>query len=415
MLNRKIALFLFLSSIYCQTSLSGYGYGNIENNSDLRSFGSSSELLPSFKNNVSLANPSTWHNLLFTYLNTSLNVQSAEFQSTTQNNFSLSSAKLVVPWKGKMSFGLSFEPYLNRQLTISDSTATSYELDDENSFDVRRERFSSGGPSVIKMSYGYKLNDNESVGVTLGTIFGSSRSSINLIIDEENHLLQSRDYFSGNVVDFYISSKRLSFKTKPLILSANYHFPINGINVENDTYQAFLDLNDNNYHDLDDFPDVGQALLPLNFNFKDEISINSLRLGADYEFKKNHHLQFELLDWKDNGKHISNNSVVPGYIKSRSKISFGFASFVDQFDREKINYKASVFFQDYDVKSLENINEVGLGLGIGFNFGITANQIDFGYQFINRSGIHLIDNEKIQNFTIGISIGDLWFVKRREI
>jgi len=415
MLNRKIVLFLFISAIYCQSSLSGYGYGSLENNSDMRSFGSSSELLPSFKNNISLSNPSSWHNLLFTYLNTSFNVQNTEFQSTAQDNFSLAAAQLVVPWKGKMSFGLSFEPYLNRQLTVSDSTATLYELDDENIFEVRQERFSSGGPSIFKMSYGYKLNDNESLGFTLGTVFGSSRSTINLIVDEENHLLQSRDYFSGNILDIYLSSTRFSIDNKKLLLSASYHFPINGIDVENDTYQAFLDLNGNNYHDLDDFPDVGQALLPLNFKFKDEISVKSLRFGADYEYKKNHHLQFEILSWNDDGKYISNNSVFSGYVQSKNKFSFGYAKFVEQFDRDKINYKASVFFQDYDIKSLENISEVGLGLGVGINFGITANQIDFGYQFINRSGVHLIDNEKIQNFTIGISIGDLWFVKRREI
>ena len=64
---------------------------------------------------------------------------------------------------------------------------------------------------------------------------------------------------------------------------------------------------------------------------------------------------------------------------------------------------------------LENINEVGLGLGVGVNFGFTGNQIDFGYKFSKRSGLHLIDKETLHTFNVGVSIGDLWFVKRREI
>ncbi len=43
--------------------------------------------------------------------------------------------------------------------------------------------------------------------------------------------------------------------------------PLNGINIENDSYQAFIDLNDNNYHDVNDFPDIGQAFLPEKSKF----------------------------------------------------------------------------------------------------------------------------------------------------
>ena len=74
-----------------------------------------------------------------------------------------------------------------------------------------------------------------------------------------------------------------------------------------------------------------------------------------------------------------------------------------------------MFFQNYGVKNLENINEVGLGLGIGFNFGITGNQIDLGYKLSKRDGLYLVGNETLHSFNLGISIGDLWFVKRREI
>ena len=51
----------------------------------------------------------------------------------------------------------------------------------------------------------------------------------------------------------------------------------------------------------------------------------------------------------------------------------------------------------------------------GFNFGITGNQIDLGYKLAKRDGLYLVGNETLHSFNLGISIGDLWFVKRREI
>ena len=414
MLSRKILIIFFISFIFPQNALSGYGFGSSVDNSEAASLGVSNELLPSFKSKVSLSNPSTWHNLLFSYLNTSVNVQNSVFQSDSSTNFSFSSAKLIIPWKQKMAFGVSFEPFLNREVTISDSTFSSFSFNDEDIL-FSRINSSSGGPSKGQLSFGYKLNEMDSFGTSLNIIFGSSRSSRNLIVDNENHLLQSRDYFSGNMIDLFYSTNRFKIKEKPIFFSVAYSLPLSGINVENDSYQAFIDLNDNNYHDVNDFPNVGQALLPLTQNFKDELKINSLKLGVDYEFSPRKHFQFELLQLSNNGKHSLDNSVYGGHIENKSKLSLSYIKFAQPFSRDRFNFKASMFFQNYGVKNLENINEVGLGLGVGFNFGITGNQIDFGYKYANRTGVFVVEDETLHMFNIGISIGDLWFVKRREI
>ena len=70
---------------------------------------------------------------------------------------------------------------------------------------------------------------------------------------------------------------------------------------------------------------------------------------------------------------------------------------------------------DYDIKNLDNVKEVGLGLGLGIEFGLYRNQIDFGYNIVNRDNIYTIGSETVQSFNVGVSIGDLWFVKRRKI
>jgi hypothetical protein len=414
MLSRKILILLFLSYAVPQNSMSGYGFGSSVDNSEASSVGVSNELMPSFKTNVSISNPSTWHNLLFSYLNTSVDVQNANFQSNSSTNFSLSSAKLIIPWKQKMAFGVSFKPFLSREVAINDTTMSAFTFNEEDVLYTRMNS-SSGGPSQGQLSFGYKLNEVDSVGANLNIIFGSSRYTRNLIIDNEDHLLQSRDYFSGSMIDLFFSTNRINIKDNPIFLSAALSFPLKGIDIENDSYQAFIDLNDNNYHDTNDFPNVGQALLPLNQQFKNEIKVTSFTVGADYEFNPRKHIQAEMLLWKDNGEHNLNSSIYEGFIESKNKFSISYVKFAQPFSRDRYNFKGSLFFQNYGVKNLENINEVGLGLGVGFNFGITGNQIDFGYKLAKRDGLFLVGDETLHSFNVGISIGDLWFVKRREI
>jgi len=414
MLSRKVLILLLVSCAMSQNTMSGYGFGSSVDNSEASSVGVSNELMPSFKTNVSMSNPSTWHNLLFSYLNTSVDVQNANFQSNSSTNFSLSSAKLIIPWKQKMAFGVSFKPFLSREVAINDTTMTAFTFNEEDVLYTRMNS-SSGGPSQGQLSFGYKLNEVDSIGANLNIIFGSSRYTRNLIVDDEDHLLQSRDYFSGSMIDLFYSTSRMKAKDNQIFLSAALSFPLKGIDIENDSYQAFIDLNDNSYHDTNDFPNVGQALLPLNQQFKNEIKVTSFTLGADYEFNPRKHIQAEMLIWKDNGEHNLNSSIYEGFIESKNKFSISYVKFAQPFSRDRYNFKGSLFFQNYGVKNLENINEVGLGLGVGFNFGITGNQIDFGYKYANRSGLHIVDNENIHMFSVGLSIGDLWFVKRREI
>ena len=69
MLSRKFFILLFLTFALPQNAMSGYGFGSSVDNTDASSVGASNKLMPSFKDDVSLSNPSTWHNLLFSYFN----------------------------------------------------------------------------------------------------------------------------------------------------------------------------------------------------------------------------------------------------------------------------------------------------------------------------------------------------------
>ena len=82
---------------------------------------------------------------------------------------------------------------------------------------------------------------------------------------------------------------------------------------------------------------------------------------------------------------------------------------------DEFENKFSINYQNFNVENFKKVSEIGLGIGFGLNFGITGNQIDFGYNVSKRKNILNVDNELLQNFSIGISVADLWFVKRREI
>ena len=88
---------------------------------------------------------------------------------------------------------------------------------------------------------------------------------------------------------------------------------------------------------------------------------------------------------------------------------------------ESIHFRSGIFFREYKLKkyvsnnneiSKYHYNDLGLSLGFGVKFGLTKNQLDFGLNLINRSDSFNSDRF-ITNFNIGLTIGDIWFVKQR--
>ena len=193
--------------------------------------------------------------------------------------------------------------------------------------------------------------------------------------------------------------------------------------MRNESYQAFIDINSNNYHDSIDYPTASQALTPTDNTFTDEIKINNLKIGLDYEIYDSYHLQFEFDQWNNKGNNNLLSSIYPGYIKGKNRFNISLSKFSKYSANnafEKINFRSGIFFVNYDIKSkwlekLSDVSEDGLALGYGVRYGLTNNQLDLSYNFIQRDNIYKVGVENIQAFNVGISIGDLWFVKRREI
>tara|TARA_B100000927_G_scaffold191056_1_gene154062 strand:+ start:1624 stop:2865 length:1242 start_codon:yes stop_codon:yes gene_type:complete len=413
MLIRSFIIILLSNVVFSQNILSGYGYGSSKLQSSPSSLALSNSLLPSFKNDVALSNPSSWHNLAFVHLNTAADLQQSIYEDFSSTNFSLSSVKLIVPWKNEISFGISFEPFLEREIVTDDSTSTKISLSDQE-INYKRTNTSSGGPSIAKFSFGNKLNDFESIGLSFGYIFGSSRLTKKLNVDSENYLVQSRDFFSGSLLELYFSTSRLN-KSGKIDLFLGYGMSLNDLDIENNSYQVFLDLNNNNSHDNNDYPSVSQSLPPEITFYDNEIKISDIRIGLDYEFSLRKHLQFEYANFRDSGNHSSNSSLFSSFVSGKEKFSLSYAKFAKPLSRDRINFRSSINYQDFDVENFQKVSEIGLGIGLGINFGITGNQIDFGYNVSKRKNVLNKNDELLQIFSIGVSIADLWFVKRREI
>ena len=60
----------------------------------------------------------------------------------------------------------------------------------------------------------------------------------------------------------------------------------------------------------------------------------------------------------------------------------------------------------------KEVIENGLSLGFGIKFSTTGNQLDFSYKNGSRSSTNYF-NESFNEMSLGISIGDVWFLRRR--
>ena len=379
------------------------------------------ELAPSFQKNVSLTNPSTWHNLKFAYLSISYsgNENVIRTPSTVNGYSSLSNALWVVPVKSYSSIGLSLSPYSDQRSTIVDKD-TSYFQAFDSTLGYTRSFERSGGILSFKISSSLKVNDRASLGINHSILFGSSRQNESITIGGSSIIQSSRVKYYGIVNDFFINVSLID----DLSSSFKYTFSLKPLESAIEQKYLFDDANGNGYHDYSttgfDFPFPDSVSASPEKRVKDIHNPNGFKLSFNKSFGEKIALAFEigtLNDFAEN-KDSFLSTPIPNWIEKTNSFNASFLYFPENYSMrifDKFSFKSGLIHHIHTMKYDEmDIKELGFSLGVGFKFKPVGNQINLNYYIGNRKYSSISEKEFIQQIQVGISLADIWFVKRRQ-
>ena len=417
--NKIIVLTIFLSSTsFSQSLLNGYGFGKKIDIYDAASLGiSSTGLLPSFKKDVSLQNPSTWKNLSFTYFTGTYQVEQKIILDDIINGTSnLEYAQFIVPIKNKYAFGLGIHPYSNQYLQFDGSDENDY-IAYGDTLAMHHSYSSFGGITAFNISFAGNVSNNLNAGITFDFLYGSARQQTIFSIADLDYYSQQRHIYSGILTKLYINSDILSNWDIPLNLYFAWGLPVQSISVKSYYYKPYEDSNDSGEQDNSDFPKLSDSTSPVVLNIKNVSAPYEYQFGFDYAIQKEISVLGEYSRWEDMEKVGANFSALNEQIQSIDHFNIGIIKFTPRIVKnifDRMNFKVGAYSNNIKLLNSEKIiKEYGVSTGLGFNFGITKNQIDFAYSIGKRNGLIEIGDENIQKFSIGITVGDIWFVKRR--
>ena len=420
-IKKFIPLIFCLSLLVGQGTMNGFGLGHFYENQGITSAGNGlNSLVPGFQSNVSLSNPSTWHHLKYTHLSLSYSGDENTISDLPLlNRYSgLSYASWIVPIKSKGSFGLALVPYADQRITLTDTDTTSFiAFDDTLSLLKSFDR--SGGIMAFKIGTSYLIRENLSVGLSVDMLFGSSRQNESIFFDGSSIIQTSRTRYSGVLGEVFISLAR----QEKINLFASVKQTLRGLDGIYTEKHLFDDANGNGYHDYGnplDFP------LPDSVSAKNEIRLTGIHkpkqfsFGVQSKLNKQTSISFEFSTIKDKGT-IPGSLTLPinNWIDNSNDFKLSLVRFPNDISLDlvdKISFRTGLMAKSHTL-ALSNaiVSEVGGSLGFGFKFKAVGNQVDLNYYLGKRKyPDSTFKTEIIQQMQVGVSLGDLWFVKRRQ-
>ena len=420
--NYLIIPILFSALNYGQGIINGFGLGHFNSVQGSISAGQClNKILPAFQNGVALSNPATWPYLKFTHL--SISYSASKNSIPVPNEYSgLSSGYWIIPIKDRAAIGFSISPYSNQNVAITDTTITKMIIF-EDTLSFQRDYDRSGGITVFKMGSGISLNKKISLGANLHLLFGSSRQNESMSMNGtapwmSGAVIQtSRLRYSGSFLQGFLSVFPLNNTSIMMAIK----FPIKPLDGLYKQYFLFYDSNDNGYHDSyqSDFPYPADVESEEDVRLKGIHSPIKYMVGLDKRITPRTNVMVELLSYKEKGRipvelHLGFND----FIHSSRSVSIGLIKFPDDLSIswiDKFTLRSGINYRNQKLKfSNISIIEMGYSIGIGFKFGAVGNQIDFNYYVGSREYSQSYDLEIIHQLQAGISLGDIWFVKRRQ-
>ena len=409
-----LILLFFPSLIFSQSIYGAYGLGLNKSMSHTSTNGGGGiGLAPLFHRGVSIDNISTWPNLGATFISASYISEYSQYdKSKSPTNFSgISGFQLIAPFKERFAIGISIKPVnATKSSFITDTLNIVY-----NDSELSTSKFLTAGGGILMTSFGisFPLSQNFGIGVSVNNYFGSTRDQQSIYIEPYNYRLFNIRSFSGSTIGFDMSGNIFSINNKNLIVFSRLTLAPNPLSAILYTFDMYEDRNNNYAFDAADYPNeirVDTLLLD------DTYAPFELSLGASFNFNENLILFSEIQNFNDKGTNTNLKTILNDRINNKIHTVIGLIrygnlasrSWQDQLTtRIGINQNKYIFNLS-DKKVIEN----GISFGIGYKFGIMGNQIDLSFRVGNRESER--QKELIQEFNISISLGDIWFLKRRK-
>jgi len=407
-------LFLSLSFSISQSIYNSYGLGLPKSTfyaseNGLGSIG----LVPNFTNKVSIGNPSTWKYLKHSYINSTYESQSFKLNKSivSSEGSQFGGIQFLIPIRNEYAIGLSVKPVNNLNTFLKTDTVR-YLMHDEN-LSISREFKSGGGVMASSFAFSLPINSKMNVGLSFDSFFGSSRTEKSIIVNNVYYRSLGINTFKGSSYNVFFSGD--FFESDKIILSI-----YSGVLKTNAPLSAYA-------YNFDLFEDTDGDLIPTSNDFPNDTNVdtmkveniyapNSFSLGFNLDFKNSLNTYFEFQLWNDNAQNIKNLGLFDDQIVSNYHIGVGLVKFGDIYDKDwqdKITFRLGAYRKDYKMLSIgNNIIENGLSLGLGIKFGNTANQLDLSFNNGTRTSENNF-SETFKQFSIGISVGDVWFLRRR--
>ena len=434
LLRYVFRLIFFISLCLSQGPFNSFGIGDLQDWNSASAGGSSSlGLVSSYRQNISLSNPTTWPNLKYTFLSLSYSGFESALKNNSKNGYSnLQSAQLIIPIKNKYAIGIELHPYSYQKIDMIDSLGNDL-IAFEDTLDLQKQFVQAGGVMAFDISASTSIFSRTSLALTFQLLFGSSRQSKNLLVDEIPYAISSRLNYSG--VNTILFLKHYAFGYDFFLRSQFAFKPLEAVQTK---LYPYFDTNKNGYHDFSydylnpgyDFPNpndvpgpeqsrISNIHEPLSFSFGVSNTIYQ-RIQVSFEYQKskeNASYSNQIPNWF-NKRIIENDKISFGAIWYPNKQSFKFL--------DNLTFRSGLFFNNFAtdelsddstirIKSKNSVTEFGYSIGFGYKFKAVGNQIDFAYNSSLKScEASDFSEERLEGFQIGISIADIWFIKRRQ-
>ena len=434
LLKYVFRLIFFISLCFSQGPFNSYGIGDLQDWNSASAGGSSSlGLVSSYRQNISLSNPTTWPNLKYTFLSLSYSGFESALKNNSKNGYSnLQSAQLIIPIKNKYAIGIELHPYSYQKIDMIDSLGNDL-IAFEDTLDLQKQFVQAGGVMAFDISASTSIFSRTNLALTFQLLFGSSRQSKNLLVDEIPYAISSRLNYSG--VNTILFLKHYAFGYDFFLRSQFAFKPLEAVQTK---LYPYFDTNKNGYHDFsydylnpgydfpnpNDVPDPEQSRIlnihePLSFSFGvSNIIYQRFQVSFEYQKSKENASYSIQIPNGFNKRIIENDKISFGAIWYPNKQSFKFL--------DNLTLRSGLFFNNFAtdelsddstirIKSKNSVTEFGYSIGFGYKFKAVGNQIDFAYSSSLKSfEASDFSEERLRGFQIGISIADIWFIKRRQ-